>query len=57
MYTPSEKEFGNLVDRPVLSDRVILLRRQGIQLSRNCLESEDIILEEALLDEFFQILA
>ena len=54
MYTVC-MEVGKLVDRSVLSDRVLLSGRQGIWLLRNRLGSEDIFFKEALLDEFFQI--
>ena len=47
MYTIC-MEVGELVDRSVLSDRVLLLGRWG-------LGSEDIFFEEVLLEEFFQI--
>jgi len=46
---------GSSVDRPVLSDRVLFLERGGVRLSRNRLESEDVLLEEGLLDEVFQV--
>jgi len=52
---PSEWEFGRSIDRPVLSDRVLLSRRRGVRLSRNCLGGKDVFLEKALLDELFQI--
>ena len=42
------------MDRPVLNDHVLILGR-GVHLSRNYLGGEDVLLEEALLDELFQI--
>ena len=53
--TPSEGESGCSVDRRVLSDQVLLLGRWGVRLLQNCLGHKDVLLEEALLDEFFQI--
>jgi len=49
------KRVGSSVDRLVLSELVLLLGRRGIHLLWNCLWGEDVILEEALLDELFQI--
>ena len=45
----------SIVHRSVLSDRVLHLGRWSVRLSRNCLGSEDELLEEVLLDELFQI--
>ena len=53
--TPSEKVSSSSVHHPVLNDCALLLGRRGVRLSRNCLRDEDVLLEEALLDELFQI--
>ena len=48
-------ESGNSVNHPILGDRLLFLGRRGIRLLRNRLESEDVLLEEALLDKLLQI--
>ena len=48
-------EFGYSVDHLVVSNQVLLLRRLCFWLSGNCLGSEDVLFEEALLDELFQV--
>jgi len=52
---PFAWESGSSVDHPVLSDAFLLMKRWDILLPRNCLGSEDMLLEEALLDDLFQI--
>ena len=46
---------GSSVDHPVLSDHVLFLGRWGVRPPRNHLRSEDILLEEVLLDELYQV--
>ena len=44
-------EVRKLVDRLILVDHILLLGRLSIWLLRNHFRSEDILLEEVLLDE------
>jgi len=48
-------ESRKLVDRLVLGDHILLLGRLYDWLPRNHLGSEDIFLEEALLDKSLQV--
>ena len=48
-------EFGESVDRLVLGDQILLLRRIYAGLSGNCLKSEDVLFEKALLVQFLQV--
>jgi len=48
-------EVWHSIDRPVLSNRVLFLGRRGVRPPRNRLGSEDVLLEEGLLDEFYQV--
>jgi len=45
-------EFRELVDCLLLDDQILLPRRLCAWLSRNYLRGEDVILENALLDQF-----
>ena len=53
--TPFVWKSGSSVDHPVLSDHVMFLERRGVRRPRNRLGSEDVLFEEALLDELFQV--
>ena len=48
-------KLGYSVDRLVLGDQVLLPRRLCIQMSENCLMSDNVLFEEAMLDELFQV--
>ena len=50
---PFEREFDSSVDRSILSDQFGSWEDGGIRLSRNCLEGEDILLDEILSDKLF----
>jgi len=47
-------EVGKSVDRLVLVDHILLPKRLCIWLPGNHLRGEDVLLEEALLDELLQ---
>ena len=47
-------EVRKSVDRLALGDHFLLLERLCVWLPRSRLRSEDILLKEALLDEFLQ---
>ena len=48
-------EFEELIDRHVLGDQIMLPRRLSVWLLGNCLRSEGVLLEKALLDQFLQV--
>ena len=54
MYTVC-MEVEKLVDHFVLIDRILLSRRLCVWLSGNRLIGDDVLLEEALLDELLQV--
>ena len=48
-------EFRKSVDFLVLGNQILLPRRLYVGLSENCLKSEDVPLDKALLDQFLQV--
>jgi len=58
MSTALSLENAGSINHFVLGDQVLWDRRWSIEISesRGCFESEDVLFEETLLDELFQIL-
>ena len=48
-------EFRKPVVRLVLDDQILLSWRLCVRLYENCLEGEDVLLEEVLLGYFLQV--